>query len=299
MNASRVAICVLAIALPSSNVAADETRDPVIKALVAAHNRERRLNKLGPLTLSLKLCESAYNHARDMAAHQKLDHRGSDGSKLADRIKRVGYVGVRAGENIAMGSETVRSVMYRWMRSPGHRANILSDYTEMGAAWIDDDWGIVYWCVNFGTAMSRRTPGEAAAALGKRINDEAAAAVVKQINLERQARGEAPLKSDWRLARAAMAWSSAMAAKDSLAIDGDPFNPVGEKARQSRELCLETGANIPTPLEAAKQLVGERGRELAAFSEIGVGYALAKSGTPYWCAIFAKPVVLNRLGKRK
>ena len=26
------------------------------------------------------------------------------------------------------------------------------------------------------------------------------------------------------------------------------------------------------------------------FEEIGVGYAVAKSGTPYWCAIFAKPV---------
>ena len=49
-------------------------------------------------------------------------------------------------------------------------------------------------------------------------------------------------------------------------------------------------ANVPTPEKAAKELLGEDADQLDSFREIGVGYALAKSGTPYWCAIFAKPV---------
>ena len=31
--------------------------------------------------------------------------------------------------------------MDTWMKSPGHRANILADYTEMGAARVEDDDG--------------------------------------------------------------------------------------------------------------------------------------------------------------
>jgi uncharacterized protein YkwD len=295
MNASRIAICILAIALPSNQTKADAPRDRVVNALLSAHNRERRLKKLGPLTLSSKLCESAQIHARDMADNHFFNHKGSDGSKPFDRIKRVGYVYVRAGENIAMGSETVRSVMYAWMKSPGHRANILSDYTEMGAAWIEDDRGAIYWCVNFGTPKSQRKPGEAGAGTVKRINDEAAAAVIGQINLERETCGKVPFKSESRLGHAAFALSVAMAAKDSLEIDRELFTPIDRKALESWEIRLEVGANMPTPQEAAKKLVGERGEELAAFDEIGVGFALAKSGTPYWCAIFAKRAGGGRL----
>ena len=46
---------------------------------------------------------------------------------------------------------------------------------------------------------------------------------------------------------------------------------------------------MPTPVAAAKALVGEEADTLATFRQVGIGYALAKSGTPYWCAIFAKP----------
>ena len=73
-------------------------------------------------------------HARDIAKRQKLDHKGRDGSTVGDRVKRVGYHYVRVGENIAKGQRTVEQVMSTWMKSPGHRANILADFSEMGAA---------------------------------------------------------------------------------------------------------------------------------------------------------------------
>ena len=53
-------------------------------------------------------------------------------------IQRVGYISAgcwRAGENIAWGSGSsrpLRSIFRAWMRSPGHRENILGSYGEIG-----------------------------------------------------------------------------------------------------------------------------------------------------------------------
>jgi uncharacterized protein YkwD len=277
MNASRVEICVVTIALLTSCGRADEPVDSVLDALLAAHNHERELAHVAPLKLSRTLCQSAADHASDMAKHHKLDHKGSDGSTVADRAKRKGYAFVRVGENIAKGQKSVEQVMDTWMKSPGHRANILADYTEMGAAQAEDDNGDLYWCVNFGIPIPRLNP------------DEAAAAVLKQINQDRQARNWEPLKAEPGLSRGAMAISAAMAAKDNLEIDGDPFKLIGDKETEGKDIRLQLSANVPTPAAAAKALVGEEADTLATFRQVGIGYALAKSGTPYWCAIFAKP----------
>jgi uncharacterized protein YkwD len=279
-----LSMAALTSAFLSVRVVADEKVDLTVSALLRVHNRERAHEKLGPLKLAPKLCESAAIHARDMAKRQKLDHKGSDGSTVVDRVKRVGYNYVRVGENIANGQKTVDQVMDTWMKSPGHRANILADYTEMGAARVEDDEGRNYWCVNFAIPMPTLKP------------DEAAAAVVKDINRDREAGRKVLLKLEPKLGKAAMAISTAMAAKDGFEIDGDPFKLIDEKALQGREIRVQMSANVPTPEQAAKELKGEDAAQLDSFREIGVGYAQAKSGTPYWCAIFAKPAGIKRPG---
>src|SRR5271155_4152210 len=207
MNASKIGICLAALAVLSSDGAAREPVDRVVSVLLKAHNRERRRKDLDDFTLSPKLCEAAQIHARDMASHQMIGHTGTDGSAPADRIKRVGYVPRRTGENCAEGQWDVGEVMAGWMKSPGHRANILANFTEMGAAWARDEEGIIYWCVDFGTPRFRvpKSPVKP---------DEFAAAVVKEINRERQAGRMVLLQPDPKLARAAMALSSVMAARD-------------------------------------------------------------------------------------
>jgi uncharacterized protein YkwD len=277
MQGNRVGICVVAIAVLTTRGRGDEPVASVADLLLIAHNRERDQEHVAPLKLSRTLCESAAVHARDMAKHQKLDHKGSDGSTVADRAKHQGYAFVRVGENIAKGQTSVAQVMGSWMSSPGHRENIMADYTEMGAARAEDEDGDLYWCVNFGIPTPRLNP------------DEAAAAVLKQINAARQARSWRTLKAEPALGRGAMAMSAAMAAKDSLEIDGDPFKIVGDKAIEGKDIRLQLCANVPTAEAAALALVGEQGDPLVTFRQVGIGYALAKSGTPYWCAIFAKP----------
>jgi uncharacterized protein YkwD len=62
-----------------------------------------------------------------------------DGRSVGDRLRAIGYqrgVSGSAGENIAYGvgdKSTPASIVRAWMRSPGHRADILRPaFTEIG-----------------------------------------------------------------------------------------------------------------------------------------------------------------------
>ena len=165
--------------------------DPIAAALLAAHNREREKEGKGPLKLSEKLSQAAAAHAKDMAEHHTLDHTGSDKSTVAERVKRTGYAYVVVGENIADGQKTVEDVMATWMESPGHRENILADFTEMGAARAKDDDGVYYWCVDLGTPMPQLKPKEAAGGAGQvsqRRSEETRKAAAQSRDEDRQGR---------------------------------------------------------------------------------------------------------------
>ena len=54
------------------------------------------------------------------------------------------------GENIAAGQQTVEEVMTCWMDSPGHRKNILANYTHIGAGIATGRNGKKFWCIDFG-----------------------------------------------------------------------------------------------------------------------------------------------------
>jgi uncharacterized protein YkwD len=274
-------------------MASAESDEKTAAALLTAHNQERKAQDRPPLKLSTKLIEAAALHAGDMAQHKKLDHNGSDGSTVSERVKRLGYVYIRVGENIAAGQTEITDVMKAWMASPEHRDNILAGFAEMGGASADARDGRRYWCVVFGEPMPRLEPREAAAE------------VVKRINADRKTRGRPPLQVVPVLGKGAMAVSEAMAAKDSFKIGKDPFRVLADEGVQTRghELKLSLGSSAPTPDEAVKALIGNEAAQIDEFREIGVGYAIAKNGTPYWCAVFSRvapperPKALQKAGR--
>ncbi|MDP1629757.1 MAG: CAP domain-containing protein, partial [bacterium] len=64
-----------------------------------------------------------------------FSHVGPEGAEPWYWIKKAGYDYVYAGENLARGFIDANSVFNAWMKSAGHRANILnSRYTEIGVA---------------------------------------------------------------------------------------------------------------------------------------------------------------------
>lgn len=101
--------------------------------VVIITNRERRKAGLGPVSVSAELAAAAQAHADDMAARGYFDHDSPEGTKFWQRTKTAGYTGEPRGENIAMGARTAASIMSMWMKSQGHRENILNrEANEIG-----------------------------------------------------------------------------------------------------------------------------------------------------------------------
>lgn len=103
-------------------------------------NRQRVAHGLPRLREHRALHRAASRYARLMVARRFFDHVSPAGSTPAQRIKRTSYLShTRAwsiGENIAWGSggaATPARIVTSWMRSAGHRANILNGtFREIG-----------------------------------------------------------------------------------------------------------------------------------------------------------------------
>jgi uncharacterized protein YkwD len=123
--------------------------------VIEAHNRTRAEAKLPALVISPKLQAAAEAHAKDMAAHGKMTHKGSDGSTIVERVKAQEYRYFRVGENIAHGRYTTARLMKGWMDSPPHKRNILGSFSQIGVACATAEDGKRYWCVTFGLPARR------------------------------------------------------------------------------------------------------------------------------------------------
>ncbi len=110
-------------------------------------NQERRRSGLRSLSFNCQLTVAAQNHTLDMERNRMLSHTGSDGSSMVDRVRRTGYRPGYLGENVAVGQRTPQEVVDSWMRSSGHRRNILNpNYEEIGVGYDNR-----YWTQVFGT----------------------------------------------------------------------------------------------------------------------------------------------------
>jgi uncharacterized protein YkwD len=117
-------------------------------------NVERSTNGCDPVSADTTLAGVARAHSRDMAEKGYFDHDSPDGRDPFQRMRDAGYRYSWAAENIAAGQSTAASVMSSWMKSAGHRANILNcKLTELGVGlWKDADSQYrIYWTQDFGT----------------------------------------------------------------------------------------------------------------------------------------------------
>ncbi|MQS03977.1 CAP domain-containing protein, partial [Streptomyces alkaliterrae] len=95
-------------------------------------NQERAKAGCQPLRADASLARLARDYSRDMARRGYFSHTDPDGRSPWDRAKARGISNM-GGENIARGQANAQSVMDAWMKSPGHRANILNcDFRTLG-----------------------------------------------------------------------------------------------------------------------------------------------------------------------
>ncbi|MFF5719756.1 CAP domain-containing protein [Streptomyces buecherae] len=119
--------------------------------VLALVNEERADAGCRPLTADGTLGRVADTYAGVMADTQRLSHTGPDGSTVGDRVTRAGYTWSSVGENIARGQADAEAVMDAWMKSPGHRANILNcSFRELGIG-VDQGSGGPWWAQVFAT----------------------------------------------------------------------------------------------------------------------------------------------------
>ncbi len=253
--------------------------DPVIAALVEAHNVERAGEKLPPLKLAPLLEVAARGHAKDMADRELMTHDGADGSTPSQRIARAGYHFLTVGENVAKWYPDVPAVMKGWMDSPPHKKNILGDFTEIGLARVDGKDGKPYWCADFGKPIPKYEPAEAEADLLKRLNQQRADAKLPAMAI------------DPNLARSAREQAGILA--KSKGQGGTPLSFDGVDEKKFRELAMTTAVGQPDAEAVVKTFLdspGHREKLLGKFSRVGIGYATAEDGVPSWCVILASPV---------
>lgn len=129
----------------------------VLELVNAARAQPRRCGRrqfaaVPRLKPSSVLTEVASSHARDMAQHGTLAHRGSDGSTPDERVSSAGYVWEAVGENIASGQPNADAAVASWLDSPEHCMNIMSRaFTETGVAFAlaPSQNPSVYWAQVF------------------------------------------------------------------------------------------------------------------------------------------------------
>ncbi len=130
-----------------------------IAEVVAIVNTVRAASGLGPVSECSTLDKSALLHSQDMNSRDFFDHTNPDGKTPSDRIRLTGFYGKAksrwTGENIAAGFTDATSVMAAWMKSPGHRANILnSKFSQLGVGIASTRADSLYsgyiWTQNFG-----------------------------------------------------------------------------------------------------------------------------------------------------
>jgi uncharacterized protein YkwD len=114
--------------------------DRIEAATLCLVNVQRTRHGERALRANADLDRSAARHSQDMVAENYFDHVSPAGETLLDRIKASTYLPSRSayvvGENIALGTlqlATPAAIVASWMRSSGHRANILNaDFRDSG-----------------------------------------------------------------------------------------------------------------------------------------------------------------------
>ena len=127
--------------------------------IVALTNQDRAGVSLPSLTTNSLLEQAAQFKAEDMLNKGYFAHISPAGVTPWYWIKQTGYSYDYAGENLAINYSDSADVTDAWMRSPGHRANLLNDkFTEVGVATVKgnvDGREVIFVVQMFGTPKSK------------------------------------------------------------------------------------------------------------------------------------------------
>ncbi|MDA3630023.1 CAP domain-containing protein [Saccharopolyspora oryzae] len=115
--------------------------------VVALVNKARADAGCSAVKVDSRLTKAAAGHSADMAKRNYFDHTTPDGVTFDQRIKKAGNPSPGA-ENIAQGYRTANEVMDGWLKSEGHKANIVNCSLKTIGVAVSDTGD--YWTQDFG-----------------------------------------------------------------------------------------------------------------------------------------------------
>jgi uncharacterized protein YkwD len=129
----------------------DRLATGVAQEIVALTNAARASRSLPELAVNTRLAAAAEQYAESMAHREWLGHTDADGSTFAQRAEEAGYSDwAFLGENLAMGHGSLdpTEITDAWMKSAGHRENLLSPkLKEIGVGcYLSLKQEMRYWC---------------------------------------------------------------------------------------------------------------------------------------------------------
>ena len=126
-----------------TDLAVSEYESEVIRLV----NEQRAKYGLKALAADPELCRVARIKSQDMADNRYFSHTSPVYGAPFDMMRSFGIKYRAAGENIACGQRTPEEVVAAWMRSQGHRANILNaSFTKIGVGYVSNG---SYWTQMF------------------------------------------------------------------------------------------------------------------------------------------------------
>jgi uncharacterized protein YkwD len=141
-------IVLAAPAAPSS--AAVSSTTTLANQVVSLTNKYRVKHHCAKVRNGPNLAKSARAHSAYQAKRSVMTHTGSGGTNFVTRARRASYYHA-IGENVAYGYTTASAVVTAWMKSPGHRANILNCKAKaVGVGVAYNGRRVPYWTQVFG-----------------------------------------------------------------------------------------------------------------------------------------------------
>lgn len=244
LRAGAVIVAVLLAAFLGRSAAAAE--DPRLAAFrefaLQMVNASRAKHELPPLTAEGKLTAAAQSHAADMLKRSYFAHDSPEGKNVGNRFEAAGGSAWRlTAENIAkcqgckppITEADLRMLQEGWMKSPGHRENILRHgLTDFGFGLAASATGGLYAVQTFsGPGVQKEArPGAEQKPFPHQAQAKAALA---DVNERRKKVGRPPMELSPDLDEAAAAMAAKSGENESSSAESEDLRamvPIGVQA---------------------------------------------------------------------
>ncbi len=118
----------------------------VERQVITLTNKQRQQNGLPPLKADSRLTDAAEKKSQDMVQNNYFSHNSPTYGTPFQMLNQFGIDYSVAAENIAAGQTSAEEVVNAWMKSEGHRRNILNkDITRIGVGAVEGDGRGYHW----------------------------------------------------------------------------------------------------------------------------------------------------------